>query len=63
MDNMKNNKSTPTKVTSSITDGINLDYDFNIDYGDGDIPNTDKSRSSNSVKPDDVPRRDGPGGE
>lgn len=62
MENFRNNKGTPTKVTS-ITDEIDLDYDFNVDYGDGDIPKTDKPRSSNSVKPDDLPRRDGPGGE
>lgn len=63
MDKFNNNKGTPTKITSA-KDGINLDYDYNSDYGDGDIPNADKPKSStsNNVAPDDVPRRDGPGG-
>lgn len=51
--------------------GINLDYDYNSEYGDGDIPSVDKNNVNNvnktsdynkSVTPDEVPRRDGPGG-
>ncbi|NLZ81237.1 MAG: AE-binding protein [Clostridiales bacterium] len=44
---------------------MNLDYDFNTEYGDGDIPEIDKPKPSNAtnVIPDEVPRRDGPGGE
>ena len=52
---------------------INLDYDYNIEYGDGDIPKPDKDSTKDDVKiieydrtenviPDEVPRRDGPGG-
>lgn len=51
--------------------GINLDYDYKSEYGDGDVPSADKNKvnTSNknseynkSVTPDEVPRRDGPGG-
>ncbi len=64
MDYSKNNKGTPSK-RSGAQDVINLDYDFNTEYGDGDIPEIDKPKPSNAtnVIPDEVPRRDGPGGE
>lgn len=52
---------------------INLDYDYNTEYGDGDISKPDKNSTKDDVKiieydrtenviPDEVPRRDGPGG-
>lgn len=65
MENAKNSKGTPTKRTGA-QNRINLDYDFNSDFGDGDIPDIDKNKASDSttnVKPDDIPRRDGPGGD
>jgi len=41
---------------------IDLDYDFNSEYGDGDIPEIDKPKSSNAtnVVPDEVPNRNKP---
>lgn len=44
----ENSKSTPTKRTNA-SNKINLDYDFNTEYGDGDIPDIDKlgSKSEN----------------
>jgi len=64
MDKLENNKGTPTKRTGAKNQ-INLDYDFNTEYGDGDIPDIDKPNPSNSTNaiPDERPRRDGPGGE
>nr|WP_312371149.1 hypothetical protein [Lachnoclostridium sp.] len=95
---MEIKKTTSTKDYGT-KDGINFDYDYNTEYGDGDIPNPDKNSTKNStgnsrnstessrnsstnnsrnsstnssrngsnnykdVSPDDVPRRDGPGGE
>jgi hypothetical protein len=50
MDKLNNSKATPSKRTSP-KDRINLDYDFNSEYGDGDIPEVDKPQ--NSVKKDD----------
>ena len=29
---------------------INLDYDYNIEYGDGDIPKPDKNSTKDDVK-------------
>lgn len=87
----KNNRATPKKDTGA-KNGINLDYDYNTEYGDGDIPQPDKNCSQNAsgtrnnmkntaikvttsngcdykdysssnVIPDEVERRDGPGGE
>jgi hypothetical protein len=51
----KNSKGTPTKRTGS-QDRINLDYDFNTEYGDGDIPDIDKpgSRVDDSEDLDDM---------
>lgn len=43
----KNNKGTPTKRTTT-NNKINLDYDYNTEYGDGDIPDIDKNKASNS---------------
>ncbi len=37
----KNNKGTPSKDTGA-KNGINLDYDYNSEYGDEDIPDIDK---------------------
>lgn len=31
-----------TTKTTSAKDGINYDYDYNTEYGDGDIPDIDK---------------------
>lgn len=73
-------KKTTSSKDSGAKDGINFDYDYNTEYGDGDIPNPDKNSTKNSTKnsrnsssncsnnykdviPDEVPRRDGPGGE
>lgn len=44
---------------SNTTNKINLDYDFNTEYGDGDIPEIDKPRSTDAtnVFPDEVPNR------
>lgn len=33
-------------LKSAPTDKINLDYDFNTEYGDGDIPDIDKPSGS-----------------
>lgn len=41
MEQINNNKGTPTKRTG-VKNKINLDYDFNTEYGDGDIPDIDK---------------------
>ena len=34
----------------SVSNRINLDYDWNSEYGDGDIPDIDKNCSQNSSK-------------
>lgn len=34
--------STKQKNQQKLKDGINLDYDYNTEYGDGDIPDIDK---------------------
>lgn len=62
--NTNNNKQDKSIKTTSSKDSINFDYDYNSEYGDGDIPDIDKPGTSNSTKvvPDDRPRRDGPGG-
>lgn len=57
---MNNNNS--KKNQSSTKDGINYDYDYNTEYGDGDIPDIDKNCSKDII-PDEVSRRNGPGGE
>ena len=65
------NKITTSSKNGGTKDGINFDYDYNTEYGDGDIPDIDKNSTRNSkgnsstknVSPDEVPRRDGPGGE
>lgn len=36
-----NSKATPTKRTGAKA-GINYDYDYNTEFGDGDIPDIDK---------------------
>lgn len=76
---MEIKKTTSSKDCGS-KNGINFDYDYNTEYGDGDIPDVDKNCGKNSnqnskdssknssnnyknVSPDEVPRRDGPGGE
>jgi hypothetical protein len=41
MDKFSNNKGTPTKNTGT-KNKINLDYDYNTEYGDGDLPDSDK---------------------
>lgn len=46
----ENSKSTPTKRTNA-SNQINLDYDYNTEYGDGDIPDIDKP-GKNKVKED-----------
>ncbi|ABX41366.1 hypothetical protein [Lachnoclostridium phytofermentans] len=77
-------KKTTSSKDCGTKDGINFDYDYNTEYGDGDIPNPDKNSTKNSTEnsrnssrnsskncsnnykdviPDEVPRRDGPGGE
>lgn len=35
------NKKEPYTKSTAIKDQINLDYDWNTEYGDGDIPNVD----------------------
>lgn len=42
--------------------GINLDYDYNTEYGDGDIPEIDKPKSSNitTTTPEEFPERHKP---
>ncbi len=47
MESINNNKGTPTKRTG-VKNKINLDYDFNTEYGDGDIPDIDKPNNSTS---------------
>jgi hypothetical protein len=41
----EDSKSTPTKRTNA-SNQINLDYDYNTEYGDGDIPDIDKPGSN-----------------
>ena len=48
MEKYNNNKGTPTKRTNA-KNKINLDYDFNTEYGDGDIPDIDKLGSNNEA--------------
>lgn len=52
---MEKSKQTNLKVTDKMTDV----------YDDGNIPQTDLPQKNNSkdIIPDEVPRRDGPGGE
>jgi len=52
MNNYKDSKGTPSKQTGA-KDKINLDYDFNTEYGDGDIPDIDKpgNNTKNNVSP------------
>ena len=38
---------------SESKNGINLDYDWNTEYGDGDIPDIDKPRSAVNEEDDD----------
>ncbi|WP_029501559.1 hypothetical protein [Lachnoclostridium phytofermentans] len=73
-------KKTTQSKDCGTKNGINFDYDYNTEYGDGDIPDVDKNCAKNAkenskisskncsnnyrnVSPDEVPRRDGPGGE
>lgn len=37
-----NQRSQKPSKQNKTTDGINLDYDYNTEYGDGDIPDIDK---------------------
>lgn len=64
MYNSKNNKGTPSKGSDS-QDVINPGYDYSTEYGDANTPEIDKPKptSATDVIPDEVPRRDGPGGE
>ncbi|RDU24387.1 hypothetical protein [Anaerosacchariphilus polymeriproducens] len=48
MDHIENNKGTPSKDTGT-KNKINLDYDYNTEYGDGDIPEIDKPQTSNAT--------------
>jgi hypothetical protein len=43
MDFFRNSKGTPTKRTGSKNKS-NLDYDYNTEYGDGDLPDIDNSK-------------------
>jgi len=43
---LKKNKEKKNQ-TQNYQDGINLDYDYNTEYGDGDIPNIDKPGNEN----------------
>ncbi len=45
MNGKKDGKNESIKITST-QDKINLDYDWNSEYGDGDIPDIDKPRNS-----------------
>ena len=56
MHKKENIKNENAKITST-QNKINLDYDYNSEYGDGDIPDIDKPSNSS-----DDERRDGPGG-
>ena len=38
----KNSQSKSVKENNEVKDKINLDYDWNSEYGDGDIPEVDK---------------------
>lgn len=35
---------------TSIRDKINLDYDWNTEYGDGDIPDIDKNSAESDTE-------------
>lgn len=39
----KERNSAPSEKQTNLSDRINLDYDFNTEYGDGDIPDVDKN--------------------
>ena len=40
------NKEEKKQSQDSVQDKINLDYDWNSEYGDGDIPDVDKNEVS-----------------
>lgn len=44
MEPKNENKITSTKE-KDLVDKINLDYDYNTEYGDGDIPDVDKPQN------------------
>lgn len=46
------NESTKNKTKNKTENKINLDYDWNTEYGDGDIPDIDK----NSTRSDQLNR-------
>ena len=50
-------------LEDNLRNGINLDYDYNTEYGDGDIPEIDLPSSSNAVEPIpyEFPGKDGSG--
>ncbi len=45
-------KNIPITSTNDATtkNGINLDYDYNTEYGDGDIPEPDKNVLTNASR-------------
>ena len=47
----------------NLRNGVNLDYDYNTEYGDGDIPEIDLPSPSNAVEsiPYEFPGKDGSG--
>lgn len=38
----ENQRAENKREKDNFIDGINLDYDYNTEYGDGDIPEIDK---------------------
>lgn len=50
----KNSNATPKKDTTTDL--------YHFDYGDEDVPEIDMQDSAKDIIPDEVPRRDGPGG-
>lgn len=59
---MNENKFQIDKDDDKPKNGINLDYDYNTEYGDGDIPEIDKPKSSNitTATPEEFPKRNKP---
>lgn len=44
----KNARNSQQSAHDSAQDKINLDYDWNSEYGDGDIPDVDKNSSTSA---------------
>lgn len=50
MEKYKDKNETSIKNTDDAKNKINLDYDWNTEYGDGDIPDIDKPGNNRQEK-------------